>query len=678
MKKIILFSSFLCSFYSQSQLFSDNFDSYSAGSYLCSQSGDNWTTFDNQAGGNQDVLVSNTDASSAPNSLHFVSSLKEGGPSTIVRQFGVLQTGQLSLQFKMKVNAQSAAYFDLNQSSTLEQGNSIFSAYFRDNGTFEVAQIPGFSVAYPQGSWFDFRLDIDFNTSMWKMYFNDASVGEFTTEGAKVAALLFFPVDADSPHQSDFFVDDFSSEITPFTLPTINASCVSAGTKGANVVQAEVHPQFRIRNFGVNAITSFDATAYYNGITTSQSFSGLSVASLDHENFDFSSTIRLVVGPEPLTVTISNVNGSGADGISTDDQAVISLDPIAAAAGKMVVSEEATGTWCGYCVRGAYYMDQMQELYKDYWVGIAVHNNDPMKNTEYDAGVVASIAGFPTVLVDRKDKLDPSEMEQSILNRLKIDPKALIRNGATWNPGTRNLDVSITAEFQAGATNKYKLLCVLTEDGVTGVSSGYAQSNYYAGNQYGMGALGGYELLPAVIPASTMVYDHVARMIEPSYRGTSEPFPSGIKTGEKYTINVSFVLPAGWNENNISIIGMLIDPYGRVDNASKATLVEASKNGFITGSYVTAVNELEQIDDLFTLYPNPAKDQVALLIQLRKESIVGVKIFDVSGKTVAARDYGALNGASSVLMPTSNMEAGMYWVELTVDHQKIIKRLAIE
>ena len=95
--------------------------------------------------------------------------------------------------------------------------------------------------------------------------------------------------------------------------------------------------------------------------------------------------ITLIAGSNPLTFTISNVNGAGADGDANDNVGTININPIVPAAGKMVVSEEGTGTWCGWCVRGAVYMDLMAAKYSNYWAGIAVHNGDPMVVATYDS-----------------------------------------------------------------------------------------------------------------------------------------------------------------------------------------------------------------------------------------------------------------------------------------------------
>jgi hypothetical protein len=432
----------------------------------------------------------------------------------------------------------------------------------------------------------------------------------------------------------------------------------------------------KVRNLGSTSITSFDIAATYNGITENKSFTGLTMASLAEQTFNMLNNIILIAGSNPLTFTISNVNGAGADGDANDNVGTLNIDPTVPAVGKMVVSEEGTGTWCGWCVRGAVYMGLMSDKYSDYWAGIAVHNGDPMTDATYDTGMGALISGYPTALVDRGPGIDPSEMEASILSRLQIAPKALITNGATWDAVTRTLNVSVSADFQASATNAYKLACVLTEDGVTGTASGYNQSNYYQGG--GSGVMGGYESLPNPVLAANMVYDHVARAIQPSFAGSNTAFPASIANGAIHTMTFTFVLPATWDETKMEIVGMLIDGTGKVDNAGKATITEAVANGYVAGIQNLLSSDVSQADDIFQIFPNPASTNATVTILLNKESKVELKVIDMTGKEVAARNYGSINGTSTVDINTSNFQAGVYLVELTINNEKMTKRLMIK
>ena len=675
MKKITLLGSLFLSLFSQAQTFTDNFDSYTAGSLLGPQSAGAWTTWSGTTGGANDVLVSSDASVSGANSLHFVSTVDGGGPSDVIRNFGLLNTVQFSMGFNMKVATGAAAYFNL-QKTAVPGATYTLDAMFADDGTLTFNQQTGFSATFPQGTWFNFRLDINFNTNKWEVFFDNVSQGYFSNSVNQIASIDIYPVDAATPFNADYFIDDFTTTITPYTLPALNAAVTYESFNGGNLAGNAVPVSFKVRNLGVGAISSFDIAATYNGITENKSFTGLTMASLAEQSFSMLNDITIIGGSNPLTFTVSNVNTLGADGDAADNVGTLLIDPVVPAAGKMVVTEEGTGTWCGWCVRGAVYMELMADKYPNHWAGIAVHNGDPMTDATYDTGMGALISGYPTALVDRGPGMDPSAMEASILSRLQVTPKALITNGATYDAATRTLNVSVSSNFTSSATNAYKLACVLTEDGVTGTASGYNQSNYYAGG--GSGVMGGYEVLPSSVPASQMVYDHVARVIQPSFAGSNSAFPATIASGSTYTMNFTFVLPATWDETKLEIVGMLIDASGKIDNAGKATIAEAVTNGFVAGIKNLESSDLSQFDDAFQIYPNPATTSATVSIQLEKESTVVLTVLDMSGKEVASRNYGSLNGASTVNVNTSNLQAGVYLIELTVNNQKMTKRLIIK
>jgi hypothetical protein len=675
-KRLLIGFGLLLSAVSFSQTFTDNFDSYTAGLKLGPQSGGAWTTWSNAPGGAEDVNVSNADASSPSNSLYFSSTSSTGGPVDLVRHFGLLNTGQFVMEFNMKVNSGKAAYFNLQKTAVM--GNTYaLDAFFRDNGTLVFNQVAGFNATYPQGSWFNFRLEINFNINKWEVFIDDVSAGYFSNTVNQIEAIDIYPVDSDTPFDAQFYVDDFQTTITPYTLPTLNGAVTYAGFNGGNIATNSVVPAFKLRNLGLTAITSFDMSINYNGSTLNQSYSGLNMASLAEQSFTFTNPITLSAGSQLMTFTVSNVNTGGADDDAADDVSSITVNPVVPAAGKMVVGEEGTGTWCQWCPRGAVYMDLFEQDFSDFWAGIAVHNADPMAVATYDTGMGTLIGGYPSALVDRGGDVDPSGMGPDFYSRLQTAPKAFITNGATWDPATRMLYVSVTSDFQGSANSNYKIACVLTEDGVTGTGSAYNQSNAYAGG--GNGVMGGYELLPSSVPASQMVYDHVARAIQPSFEGFANSFPATVNAGDVHTVNFLYILPASWDETKIHIIGMMIDPAGRIDNAGKATITEAVANGYVNGTIAgTEELALDQIDAMFQLFPNPTSGNATVALNLQKEATVEVRIIDISGQEIATRNYGSLNGPSNIQLNTADLSAGVYMVEVRINNEKMIKRLIIE
>ncbi|MEY5001305.1 MAG: hypothetical protein RLZZ211_1341 [Bacteroidota bacterium] len=381
--------------------------------------------------------------------------------------------------------------------------------------------------------------------------------------------------------------------------------------------------------------------------------------------------MQLAAGLNNAVVTISNING-GNDDNAADNTLTQEVDPVVPAAGKIVVGEEATGTWCQWCPRGAVFMDMFAADYHGFWAGIAVHNGDPMTVTDYDAGIGTLIGGYPSALVDRVGDVDPSQMSSDFFTRLQTAPKGVLTNGATWDPVTRTLNVSVTTEMMQVTTGAYKVACVLTEDGVTGTGSGYNQSNAYAGGNNGV--MGGFESLPSPVPAAQMVYDHVARAIAPSFTGQTGVIAATTTVGDSYTANFSFTLPSTWDETQMHIVGMLIDPQGKIDNAGYTNINEAVQNGYVgLNEQIGGIN----LEQMLTIAPNPATDFTNIALHIPTSAPVSVRVLDAKGGILQARQYGSMQGDFEIGLNTAKYAAGLYLIELEVNGQRIQKKLMI-
>ena len=653
-----------------SQLFSDNFDSYAVGSYLGPQSL-TWSTWSGTEGNTEDATINNIQSSSPSNSIYFSSTAANGGPQDVVLKFGQLyNSGIFTLQKKLYVNSGKKGYYNIQGALTIGNLWALNVNLASGNLTIDDGATANLvSTNYPQATWFELKIVANLTLHVWKAYIDGVLVGTWTNGVNSVASTDFFPI-----QNSQFYVDDVSFDHQTYTLQNLNAM-VSSINVGGNIASQLVTPTVKVLNAGATAITSFDVDFNYNGTIYTQNVTGINLASLATYTVTMPS-LTLAPGLSNVVATVSNVNG-GVDNDPSDDSMTQSINPVVPAVGKMVVGEEGTGTWCQWCPRGAVFMDKFATDYDGFWAGIAVHNGDPMTVTDYDAGIGALISGYPSALVDRGADGDPSGMSTDFFARLQTPPVAIINNGATWDAATRVLNVSVKATFAAAATSSYKLACVLTEDDVTGTGSGYNQSNAYAGG--GNGVMGGFESLPSSVPAAQMVYDHVARVIAPSFTGYANSFPAVVNSGESHTINFSFLLPATWDETQMHIIGMILSPDGRIDNAGTATIAEAVANGYEAGANAGLYEALSyQLDAEVNMYPNPATDKTIISINLKKSSDVSIQVMDMNGKILRAANYSNLNGTSTIEMNTENLNSGIYAVVVTIDGVISTQRLVVE
>jgi hypothetical protein len=678
MKKATLLIACICSVLgANAQTFSDDFESYTLNTPLLGMQSPTWRTWTSTTGGGaEDVPVVSTDNHTAggSKSIHFSSTAATGGPDDVILPFGTtpLTTGQFTFTSWFKVPSGKTAYFNFQGNATM--GNLYTLDCWMDNAGNIIIQNSGTTVlssTYPIGQWFELKIDVNLNTNSWNLLINGVSAGMWTNATNQIYAIDYFPADA----SAKFWVDDVSFNVVPYTLPAVNGANNMISVSNGLVGQQR-NISVTMRNLGSTTITSFDMNLTQNGGTPAVvNVTGVSIPSLATYDVNFPAPFTLVAGANTFVATISNVNGAGADGDGNDDVISQTITPVQPAAGKVVVAEEGTGTWCQWCPRGAVFMDMMTEKYGDYYAGIAVHNSDPMTVAAYDAAIGGLISGYPSALVDRGTDIDPSEIEEDFLDRIVIAPEGTIVNGATYNSSTRVLKVSITTTLTTNISGDYKVACVITEDNVTGTASGYNQVNAYSGGA--AGPMGGYETLPNPVPAAQMNYNHVARALSPSFDGMSYAYGSSASSGQVFTHNFTYTLPASWDDTQIHIVGMMIEPSGMINNAGSATIAEAVANGYLPGLSV-GVNTIASAPDAIRLMPNPASTFSNVSLNIENSSEVMMDIYSSNGQLVSSRNYGSLSGAYNLPVNTEGFANGIYFVKVTVNGQPTMLKLIKE
>jgi hypothetical protein len=678
MKKLITLTFAFIAFagITKAQTFSDDFESYTVGAHLGSSS-PNWTVWSGAAGegGTSDPVIDGTDnhTTGGSKSIHFSSTSTTGGPNDCVLPFGgtVLTTGQFTFSAWFKIPSGKDGYFNFQGTSTIG-GTWSLDCYMNTDGSL-VIQNSGTNMVtttHPVGSWFQLTIDANLSTNTWNLLINSTNVGTWANTVDAVYAIDIYPPDANA----SYWMDDVSYNIVPYTLSSVNGAVTNI-TVGNGLVSQSRTATATVRNLGTTPITSYTLTINQNGTPNVQNITGVNIASLATATINATAPATLAVGLNTYSATISNVNGAGADADPSDDTKTFTLTPTTPATGKVVVVEEGTGTWCQWCPRGAVYMDMMKSKYPGFFAGIAVHNSssDPMQVPAYDAAL--AFTSFPSAEVDRGVVMDPSAIEAPFLTDIQLAPDAFVVDGANYNSVTRQLDVSCTYTIQNAITGNYKIAIVLTEDSVHGTASGYNQANAYSGGASGV--MGGFELLGNPVPAATMHYNHVARAITPAFAGVPNAFGTSAAVGQVFTFTHSYTLPATWNSAKVNIVGLFIDPAGKINNAGEATIAEAVAHGYVTGTDISTVG-IEQVDapdETITLYPNPATNNASITLNLVKESSVAVAVYSVDGALVTKKDYGKLNNGVILPIDLSTLNTGMYFVNITIDGKTTVKKL---
>ena len=697
MKKLYVFLFSLFIFVnSKSQVsFCEDFDSLATGDPIA-QTSSSWNTWAELMNGTvapfaDDAYINSNHYYSGSNSLFFPGTAA-AGPEDILLMFDqipnitqaslpLLSTpyvvGDFTFSQMMYVRSGGGAYFNFQAENTPGVQWAL-EVNLDATGDIIMSNTSGtsFSAAFPFDTWFEIKFEIDLSNNVWEVFIDGVSQGSFANTINQIASLDLYPRAND-----EFWIDDVCFNYTPATLYTNNAQVSNISTISGLTGQQR-NPSVEVRNFGTDPIYSFDITFDYNGMQMTESVaninSGFGLLSLTSMQVDFPNSITLISGTNIGTATVSNVNGAFQDDNPADDVMTTQITAITPAENKIVIGEEATGTWCGWCPRGAVALNFMDRDYHGYFQGIAVHNGDPMTNTDYDNGISPYIGGYPSALVDRGPEIDPSDFEIDFLQRIVVPVSATISNGAEQNGTT--LDVSLDVNIESSISGNWRLACIIVEDSVTGSGGTWYQSNSYGSNGISLIDVDGTDwgTLPNWVPDNQMIYRHVARAISPSFDGEVLDNTS-YSSGDQFTKCFQFSIDPTWDLTQMHIVGILINDNGQIDNASSTSLSEAIGNGYNScGGSTSISNNLEAPDNLVKLYPIPSESFVYLDLNLNEVSEVLVSIKGIDGKIIAERFYGSMSGSNVMPLDISAFAKGIYVVEFIINDSLVTKKFIKE
>ena len=307
MKKFYsLFSALaICAMANAQFSFSDDFESYTVGDYIGSNSSV-WTTWSGATGGSEDAQVTDENANESSNSIYFSSTGTNGGPQDVVLDFGeVFTSGDFVLESDFYVNQSAGAYFNFQAESTI--GTTWALDCHMSNGaiSFQNGSAVMLAGAYTQAAWFTMKMEINLTTNNWEVFIDGASIGSFANGETQIASIDIFPTQG-----NQFYVDNISVSHTPYVMPELNgATMVISPIEG--LVSQERYATVSVKNLGLSTISSFDMVLNYGSTELTESVSGVSLSSFDAMTVDFTSPIELGEGSSVLTVSITNINGLG-------------------------------------------------------------------------------------------------------------------------------------------------------------------------------------------------------------------------------------------------------------------------------------------------------------------------------------------------------------------------------
>ena len=79
-------------------------------------------------------------------------------------------------------------------------------------------------------------------------------------------------------------------------------------------------------------------------------------------------------------------------------------------------------------------------------------------------------------------------------------------------------------------------------------------------------------------------------------------------------------------------------------------------------------------ENQFSIYPNPANDEINVYVSLNNEENTVINVLDISGKVVKTIDLGTVNGERTIQVGLEDLTSGVYFIELVNSTERQVKK----
>lgn len=347
------------------------------------------------------------------------------------------------------------------------------------------------------------------------------------------------------------------------------------------------------------------------------------------------------------------------------------------------VLEELTGTWCMWCPRGAAALGYFSDKYKDRFIGIAVHSDDPMALDRYISPLKtqSGLSTYPNGWFNREvseDPFTPAVVENILSQRsgYSVAIKEVCYNETTDR--TMTVKYAPKVAFDSKSQN-ITAAVVVTEDNVKGYDPNWNQKNGYSGSTkagvedvFGEGTWPFFQKYAegkSTILFRNMVYDHVATGIWNTYLGggAGATLPREWEANTEQEFTISFELPQRasaddkegvQNWKNTHVVVLLLD-------SDSGKILSAAKMG---ADEYNAGSSVEEIGGVAEVSVKRCGRSVVVESPVSAE----INLYNINGFKLISKNIEA--GTTSV--DTGNL-SGMVIVKVSEGNNTYVKKLIL-
>jgi len=705
--------------FAQTELFSDNFDSYSTDQKLAEQSSaTEWTTWSGSPGSGEDAAITTAQAYSAPNSAKIVTN------NDLVLDLGGKTTGRYQVKFRLFVESNKGAFFGFMQSFGGSNNEFGLSAYFKlDTGNVTVGS-KEYEFDFDFDTWMLINVIVDLDDDFASMFIDGDEIVSWEWSGGNESLKTLDAIDFwgyTDENGCAYYLDDIVyNQLSNLDAPTNLSSSVSDD----------------------NISLSWDAPA--SGSPTGYSVLRNNVVIGETTNLSFNDN-----GVYPGTYAYSVRASYGEFGMSsaTNEENVTVSGGVAR---KMVLYEIVTGTWCQYCPGAAMGVHDLLENNLDvaivkYHGGDDYEFNDATERIDYYDAIY-----YPTSEVDGVYRNEGGSNTESLYSTYKplYDQRIDV-------PSTHDIDIEIT---KTDATN-YSATITVTEE-----------YSYFNDNLVLHAALTESNIDDSWQNQSEVNF--ACRDMYPSFAGTALDFSSD----NTQVVTFDFTLDASWVATNCELVAFVqynttkevvqaikteitapsvdisipdesvdvkldqdivftfSDPirhltddtievvdtmiiFKKNDQNGEDVSFEATINEelnqitvshdsldqnttyylelsssienfydlqvdedlsitFTTESLATGIHDFKEIENLH-VYPNPFMDKLNLTFQTHEYGTAVIEIYNQSGVLVKSKKQQSYIGKQNVQLNTEDLANGIYFLNVKINNKKVSRKIVL-
>lgn len=393
------------------------------------------------------------------------------------------------------------------------------------------------------------------------------------------------------------------------------------------------------------------------------------ITSAANYSFTFPDKLPLKVGEEnKYTISIS------LDGTVYSQNGTISN--LAFETTKHLVIEESTGQQCPNCPQGILAIENLENLYGDQIVPVAIHSSvigtDQFAYENYNS--YFGITAQPMGVINRIDTLyapmyvsgneqyhfDSPEGNNTFYDiaQREFGSYAIADvtiDKAIYDKNSKNVQVSGNVNYAMNMNSlNHNLAFVVLEDGLTGPQ----KNNLYAFDQDILGEFGkGGQYGSSIV---VITFNDVARKVpNDNFAGESGIIPVSVTAGQPVAFNKVFSMPENvTNWDNAKIVVMLLD-------ANTERVINATKAKFAAGT--AGINDATVSEDGIAISGENG------MITVNGGTQLNVTVYDISGSIISD-----VNSASGSVKVSTGGKKGLFIVKAASNGVSVVKKVIVK